>query len=159
MLEESKDYKMARELIAHLREDPDLRNYVYEEVYDEFKQSDNLNRIARASGAFIAVTPGDMNNETGLPEAPSKYRVTTYFSITVLSTKEATLRPPGFKSSASFRAALIGRVIASIRKFEPANNCQYWDNPRFISATTVTLSEDWANLAGKIIEITINITY
>lgn len=152
-------YAKAQELINWLRQDPEIRNMVIENVFDSGDQVDLIKLAADSYEGAITVTPLDATNSVNVPHQAGRTLLDTTLGITIFTVNNATLLPEGYTSVIAYQDAITYSIIRQIQRWPVSVPGAPSQSPRIQDYSQSDNVEEIPNLAGKIIRVTFPLVY
>ena len=147
-MKQAPNYRYARQLANHLREDPELAPLVMPGLFDRVSQCDLLVMTAGSQHCCIAVTPGDpTNTDQGMRTRTVQMDCPMVVGIYM---QTETPLPEGYDSADEYLADVAATIIERVQRWmrEREDN---QEEPIVVGVTPLDLSrlEKVANLTGK----------
>ena len=154
-MKESPEFVLATSLIAHLRSEVDLAEYVLDEPWSRNEQAAKIALAARSAGIAITVCPDWPSVEQ--PSTDTARILRANLNVAVISTTNL----PGRDAAGKLEAA-VSRTIAAILSWQHENTRGFpYTEARVESVGNLDLSQyqDFQNLEGAIIHISKPVSY
>lgn len=154
-MKESPEFLLANSLIAHLRSEVDLAEYVLDEPWSRNEQAAKIALAARSAGIAITVCPDWPTTDPAATDTARILRAN--LNVAVISTTNLPARHAAGKLEAA-----VSRTIAAILSWQHENTRGFpYTEARIESVGNLDLSQyqDFQNLEGAILHISKPVSY